>query len=302
MKTKASATKHSMNRTPYRVTLLFIPLALACFALSPQAQAMDAQPDGGYPNRNTAEREDALSSLTPGADNTAMRFDALESDTTGSDQALASWIWRRAGTLNTNHYAHTATLLQNGLVLVAGGIELHFNAHASAELYDPASRTWTATGSLDSKRYLHTATLLQNGMVLIVGGFDTPDGGIISARAELYDPASGTWTSTGSLDTARYAHTATLLPNGMVLVAGGVGNTNPWLASAELYDPASGIWTGTGNLNIARVFHTATLLPNGMVLVAGGNDIHDNNSASAGTVRPGERNLDSHRQTQYRAR
>jgi hypothetical protein len=82
---------------------------------------------------------------------------------------------------------------------------------------------------------------------------------------------TGTWTPTGSLNTGRRLHTATLLPNGMVLVAGGFGFNNVF-ASAELYDPANGTWTPTGSLNTARTEHTATLLPNGMVLVAGGVD------------------------------
>ena len=131
---------------------VLIALTLGCFGLSPQARAVDPPPDGGYPNQNTAEDDDALFSLTTGADNTAMGFDALDSNTTGSDNALASWIWRATGSLNTARFCHTATLLQNGMVLVAGGIG-QFRCSASAELYDPASRTWTATGSLNTARY-----------------------------------------------------------------------------------------------------------------------------------------------------
>src|SRR5439155_10886845 len=77
---------------------------------------------------------------------------------------------------------------------------------------------------------------------------------------------SGTWTATGNLNTARFLHTATLLPNGKVLVAGGAASSGIPSASAELYDPASGTWTATGNLNTAQMQHTATLLPNGKVL------------------------------------
>jgi N-acetylneuraminic acid mutarotase len=116
-------------------------------------------------------------------------------------------------------------------------------------------------------------------MVLVAGGFDTGLDPVGSA--ELYDPATGSWTLTGSLNTARYFHTATLLPNGMVLVAGGLACCTFISASAELYDPTSGTWTPTGSLNIARDSHTAILLPNGMVLVAGGFDSTSNASASA---------------------
>ena len=119
--------------------------------------------------------------------------------------------------------------------------------------------------------------MLPNGKVLVAGGVN---GGVSLASAELYDPASGTWTATGSLGAARYLHTATLLPNGKVLVAGGVNDTNGTLASAELYDPASGNWSTTGGLATARDNHTATLLPNGKVLVAGG--INSGNSVFAG--------------------
>jgi hypothetical protein len=119
--------------------------------------------------------------------------------------------------------------------------------------------------------------LLPNGQVLIVGGYN---GSSYLASAELYDPASGTWTATGSLNTARRYHTATLLPNGQVLVAGGASGSG-WLASAEVYDPANGTWTATNSLNTARGSHTATLLPDGTVLVVGGWNASSGNLASA---------------------
>jgi hypothetical protein len=108
--------------------------------------------------------------------------------------------------------------------------------------------------------------LLPNGQVLAAGG---ASGSGILASAERYDPATGSWMTTGSLATERYQHTATLLPDGQVLVAGGrrVGQD---LASAELYDPATGMWTATGSMASGRYLHTATLLPNGQVLLADG--------------------------------
>ncbi len=119
--------------------------------------------------------------------------------------------------------------------------------------------------------------------MLVVGGVDGYNDTHPLASAELYDPASGTWTATGSLSSARRRSTATLLPNGKVLVAGGDDGTTT-LASAELYDPASGTWTATGSLVTARDCHTATLLPNGKVLIAGGYD-GSNTSRERGTVR-----------------
>ncbi len=181
--------------------------------------------------------------------------------------------WTATGSLVTARDEHTATLLPNGKVLIAGGAGTDgITPLATAELYDPASGTWGVTGNLATPRYGHTATLLPNGKVLVVGGNNQND--IYFTSAELYDPASGTWSAAGSLNARRGSHTATLLSNGKVLVAAGYNNTGV-IAGAELFDPASGpngTWTATGSLNTARKIHTATLLTNGKVLVVGGID------------------------------
>jgi len=176
----------------------------------------------------------------------------------------ASGTWSAGASMASPRGEHTATLLPNGKVLVAGG----FNALAAAEVYDPASGTWSATASMLSGRHAHKATLLPNGKVLVSGGWNR---GALAA-AEVYDPASGTWNATASMASARYMHTTTLLPNGKVLVSGGStsGNGSSALAAAEVYDPASGTWRVTASLALARWGHTATLLPNGKVLVSGG--------------------------------
>jgi N-acetylneuraminic acid mutarotase len=122
-------------------------------------------------------------------------------------------------------------------------------------------------------RAAHTATLLSDGKLLVTGGCAGKNcNSLALASAELYDPATGTWTLTGSLATARAGHTATLLPGGEVLVSGGSGDQPGLLESAELYNPTTGSWTLTGRLNIARRLHTATLLADGKILVAGGSD------------------------------
>ncbi|OJH38441.1 Kelch repeat-containing protein [Cystobacter ferrugineus] len=177
----------------------------------------------------------------------------------------ATGTWSPTGDAPASYRNATATLLPSGKVLVAGGNDLGI----SASLFDPASGTWTATGAMVSPRYYHTATLLKDGRVLVAGGSDGEYGGNVLGSAELYDPATGTWTAVAASSVARTQHTATLLASGKVLLAGGQGTVG-LLNSAELYDPATGAWTAVGNLGTARSRHTATLLNNGQVLVTGG--------------------------------
>ena len=151
--------------------------------------------------------------------------------------------------------------------VVAGGFGS--SVYSSAELYDPATGTWIPTGSMSIARTNHTATLLDNGKVLVAGGYIGSYSGPYLASAELYDPVTEAWSTTGNMNVARYDHSATLLNDGKVLVVGGGwGSSN--LASAELYDPVTGTWSTTGNMNVGRIGRTATLLNNGQVLVAGG--------------------------------
>jgi hypothetical protein len=174
------------------------------------------------------------------------------------------------GSMLTARELHTATLLPSGRVLIAGGV---FGG-TSAEVFDPAMGTFAATGSMTASRYFHTATLLQTGKVLIVGGVDVSVSPLFTTLAELYDPAAGTFSPTGNLGTARENHTATLLPDGSVLIAGGVIDQTTGaalaLSSAEIYNPVTGMFTPTGSMNKEHTQHTATLLPSGKVLISGG--------------------------------
>jgi hypothetical protein len=190
------------------------------------------------------------------------------------DYTLATPGFSTTGSMTVARYSHTATLLPNGKVLVAGGGNAATtDYYSSAEIYDPAlvaggvTGTFTATtGSMAVGRINHTATLLPNGKVLIIGGNGKL--GVVKS-AELYDPATQSFGPTGDLITARYLHTATLLADGTVLVTGGRDAANA-LSSAELYDPGTGKFSAVGDLLAASYAHTATLLPDRTVLIAGG--------------------------------
>lgn len=203
--------------------------------------------------------------------------------------ARASGTWSSTSSMSTDRVDHTATLLADGRVLVAGGYADGYQALFSAQVYDPVTGNWDDTGNMSTGRYRHTATPLMNGKVLVAGGY--VDGNNLSS-AELYDPEAGIWISTSGMSKRRYGHTATLLVDGRVLVAGAIigegWNQDP---SCEIYDPSSGIWNATGSMNIGRFFQTATLLSDGRMLAVGGvtyidfwdNDYHPTSSVEVYT-------------------
>jgi hypothetical protein len=187
-------------------------------------------------------------------------------------------------------------------VLITGGYDCGASEPviwASAELYDPKTGTFTPTGPMGTPRSSHAAALLADGRVLIVGGQtnrSTASSGSITlasyelaetgssdilATAELYDPATGTFSPTGSMRDFRHRFTATLLKDGRVLVVGGGGEGYASRTSVELYDPATGTFSRTGSLKSGRWLHTATLLSDGRVLIAGGRSPNDSTYRAA---------------------
>jgi len=213
----------------------------------------------------------------------------------------ATGTFRPTGSLAEVRSGKTATLLKDGRVLMAGGYNCGEGGQetvgASAELYDPATGTFTTTGSMSAPRSSHTATRLADGRVLITGGKAQSASGSLSvalasyrtvataesdvlATAEVYDPATGTFSPTGPMKFFRDGHTATLLGDGRILVVGGGGEGYASRTEVELYDPAAGTFSRTGSLKHGRWLHTATLLGDGRVLIAGGRSPRDSTYTS----------------------
>ena len=178
--------------------------------------------------------------------------------------------------MTTARQYHTATTLQNGKVLVTGGIDVNsYTPLASAELFDPATENWSSIGSMSIARTNHAATLLKDGRVLVTGGYGSA--GLLNS-VELYDTAVTTgnpWTTVNPMVFGHSSHSATMLsnPDGTVLVMGGF-NPDPdypdTIVMVELYNPNTNTWTPVSQMTEARSGFTATLLPGGKVLVAGG--------------------------------
>src|SRR5213083_1633113 len=204
--------------------------------------------------------------------------------------AQAPGTWAPIADLNQPRAEHTATLLANGTVLIAGGRDAADQALASAEIYDPATGGYTLLASpLPAPIWGHTATRLDDGTVLIAGG---RRGASPRRAAQLFDPATDTFTALGPMSTPRGRHTATLLRDGRVVVIGGTDGVKP-LASLEIYDPTTRTFSlAPSALAVVRQDHTTTLLPDGRILVVGGSnasgaldsaEIYD---PTAGTVSP----------------
>jgi hypothetical protein len=178
----------------------------------------------------------------------------------GSVSAAAPMLQPRSG--------HSATLLPNGKILIAGGMRRNQDFYRSAELYDPATGTFESTGAMNVARVGHTAVLLRSGKVLIAGGWI---GHGCTDSAELYDPQTGKFGLIGNMTVRRGQPTATLLANGDVLIAGGGVHDSPGgIAAAEIFHADTQKFEAVGPMHYPRVAHTATLLRDGRVLVAGG--------------------------------
>jgi len=182
--------------------------------------------------------------------------------------------WAVTGSRVPVRYAHTATLLDDGTVLVAGGHDYGTTIDSSL-IYTPGTGAWVATTAhLVQARRNNTATKLASGKVLVAGGVGT--GGIL-ATSELYDSSLGTWALAGSMISGRYNHTATLIAGGKVMVTGGIAvDGSSILNTVEIYDPAGNSWTTVTPMATPRAGHTATLLASGKVLVTGGTNFLDN--------------------------
>ena len=198
-----------------------------------------------------------------------------------------SGTWSSTGSMNVARVSARAVLLANGNVLTMGGCissDCLGSTTTSAEIYNPSTGKWTTTGSMVKARAEFVAVLLSSGKVLVAGGCTSYDANgclAVTTAAELYNPSTGKWSSTGALRAARMAMTATVLTNGNALIAGGQTAASDALGSSELYNPTTGTFSLTGRMITPRSGHTATLLTSGLVLMAGGENVNGISTSKA---------------------
>ena len=173
------------------------------------------------------------------------------------------------GSMTSARSGHSAILLQDGRVLIAGGMVKNGQFLKTAEVYDPRNSSFTPTGEMSFNRVGMASAILKDGRVLLAGGWAP---GRPTDVAELYDPRTGKFTTVEKLSVARARPTATLLNDGRVLIAGGGSGDRQGLRSSEIFDPATGRFLPTGEMHVGRIAHSADLLADGRVLVAGGMD------------------------------
>ena len=216
--------------------------------------------------------------LVVGSDNVCTPGGAWDESVAAETFDPAAGTWSATGSLNAPRDDFVAITLDDGRVLVTGGMtsgdpaEGAFGAFSSTKLYDPRTGTWSATGLLDVARFAPAGALLADGRVLIAGGtyLDSSTTRWL-ASAELFDPDSGSWSRAGSMLVARGGAAAVTLADGRVLVVGGSGDADGApLGSAEIFDPAAGTWESAGSLATTRHGFSLVALPDGGALVVGG--------------------------------
>lgn len=177
----------------------------------------------------------------------------------------------QVGTMSVARATHQTTLLASGHLLITGGCSGRCDTSlASAERYDPATRSFHAVAPMGRPRNSHAAIALPDGRVLVAGGWVNRD---VTASTEIFDPASGRFTSAGNMTIPRAAAIAARLADGRILLTGGISSRMDPLASAEIFDPATSRFSAAGPMRTARVGHAAVTLKDGRVLIIGGRQV-----------------------------
>ena len=180
----------------------------------------------------------------------------------------ATGEWTEGPRMATDRFQHASLTLRDGRILLTGGQNKLFALVPEAEVFDPVTGELSPAGSMSLGRSAHSATMLQDGRVLVAGGGKGGEGTQEETfdTADIYDPETGEWSAAGTMSAGHADHTATLLNDGRVLIAGGRGKVD----AVDIFDPATGSWTAGTSFAEWRAQHTATLLADGRVLVTGG--------------------------------